>query len=526
MRMNSTSRLDPQRYLQNKEYFDRGLIELLEKQTKQISSLRSTVDEDSELKRKYRFEIRSLKLSVKDQSAIVSQLKQNLSSAQEEIQLRDTKINELYSLLNSLYEEIHTISAENEALKKELTLYKTIERKKDSSNTNIPTSYMMFKANANTRVKTGRKRGGQPGHPVHKSKLLKPDRIITMYVDKAPSGAVKDTDLDGNIFFKTQEIDASFHTVVTETHYYVVNGSKALAEDVTMKYRINPIVYSDRFKDSILYLYSKGIIAFDRLTQMVNVLTDGRVTVKPSTVVRWLKEFAISHKRAHDLLLEDLLKQPILGVDETGYKVNGKNAWVHVITDGQRKYYVMTESRSSPDGQLGLLKDYKGILVHDHFKPYYKLKCTHAECNAHILRYLKAGVDFYNNKACEEMIDLLRGALHAVHEAQTDGLDHLPTEEVAFYEDEYNRIISTELILFYKENSNLQKKYIPEYIKTLQRMKEYKNEHLRFLHDFSVWFTNNSERALRMIKVRKKVSGQSANVAIANNLMVMQTLLL
>ena len=37
---------------------------------------------------------------------------------------------------------------------------------------------------------------------------------------------------------------------------------------------------------------------------------------------------------------------------------------------------------------MGVLPRFKGILCHDHWKPYFKYDCTHILCNAHHLREL------------------------------------------------------------------------------------------------------------------------------------------
>jgi len=62
----------------------------------------------------------------------------------------------------------------------------------------MPPSFDVFKANANNRKKSDKKRGGQKNHPVHRSSLHDhPDTIITVKVKKAPSGAVKKVDDKG-----------------------------------------------------------------------------------------------------------------------------------------------------------------------------------------------------------------------------------------------------------------------------------------------------------------------------------------
>lgn len=92
--------------------------------------------------------------------------------------------------------------------------------------------------------------------------------------------------------------------------------------------------------------------------------------------------------------------------------------------------------------------------------------------------------------------------------------------------EEYEHIIDEELDTFWEKNPNLKKKYVPEYIKTLKRMKEYENEHLRFLTDFKVPFTNNpAENSIRFLKSKKKISGQFINLESGNNYLSLQTII-
>ena len=137
---------------------------------------------------------------------------------------------------------------------------------------------------------------------------------------------------------------------------------------------------------------------------------------------------------------------------------------------GRNTYYIITDKRGDTSkGPLALLDGFKGILVHDHFKPYYKYleDITHAECNAHILRYLQAGVDFYNNPSCAAMINLLKSSLQRKEELMKEGNHSMPKEERNNIRCRYRQIIEKELTDYKDKNPNMPKKYIPDYIKML-----------------------------------------------------------
>ena len=80
---------------------------------------------------------------------------------------------------------------------------------------------------------------------------------------------------------------------------------------------------------------------------------------------------------------------PALHADETGLRFNGKNSWMHVISNKTLSFFAhhLKRGRQAMDA-IGLLEHYKGTLVHDRFSSYFAYKCDHSLCNAHILRDL------------------------------------------------------------------------------------------------------------------------------------------
>jgi transposase len=151
-----------------------------------------------------------------------------------------------------------------------------------------------------------------------------------------------------------------------------------------------------------------------------------------------------------------------------------------------------------------------GVVVHDHFKPYYGLTgAAHAYCNAHHLRELKALIEIDQEPWAKAMSELLVEANEA---ARTAGETALPPAAVEGFVARYWEAVRAGLA-FHRAMPRLEKcakgrpKRRPGH-NLLERLKTYKDGVLRFLYDFAVPFTNNlAEQALRMTKVKMKISG-------------------
>ena len=533
MKLNNS--ITPEVFFKNKDYFDHKLIVLLETQQKKLNKSMKEANIRQAIIYKNKAIIQTLKLKNKDLTIINENLKQCIKETKEDsykiIKEMDKEIRNInkkiedelqksYEENNRLYDELERIKKENERLKRENEQWMKTA-KTDSSNSSYPPSTDLFKKPVNLREPSTKKRGGQPGHKVHHSKRKEnPDKIIEKTVSKAPTGATPVlSETNKVLYYVTQEIDAKLITIVTETRYYINKEAEKLSDEIMNTYKINSVTYANSFKSSVLYLNSKGTIPLHRLCRMLNEWSGEEIDLKPGTVVKWSKEFYEKSQKAREDIVEEVLKSPVIHVDETGWKIRGKNAWMQVLCTATATYILCTEKRSDKeDGPLKLLEEYEGYLIHDHFKPYYQLlDCIHAECNAHILRYLKAGVDFYGNLGCVKLIQLFREMNNHKKKLISEGIAQMKEAEIKEYEERYLAIINETVTNYYEENPNMARKYVPTYIKTMERLKVYKEEHLRFIVDFNVDFDNNAaERQARAVKTKKKVSGQSNTIMTAN----------
>ncbi|MBQ9242772.1 MAG: transposase [Proteobacteria bacterium] len=148
-----------------------------------------------------------------------------------------------------------------------------------------------------------------------------------------------------------------------------------------------------------------------------------------------------------------------------------------------------------------VIAQFAGTLVHDHETALYHFGTNHAECNAHILRYLRKNSEETGNAWSEEMADLLK----AMNELKKDLETNFCEDLLGLCSTEYDAILQDAL----QQNKKTKGKIAKEEEYTLiNRLKRYKENHLLFAMRADVPFTNNmSERDLRKCKNRQKSSG-------------------
>jgi transposase len=269
-----------------------------------------------------------------------------------------------------------------------------------------------------------------------------------------------------------------------------------------------PVQYGPRIQAAAVYLSTAQFIPEDRLQNTLQDLFG--LAPSPATLA------TIKIKKAAQL--EPIMKQiqaviasaPVKHLDETGFRIAGRTSWMHVSSTKTCTHYRADVKRGSlPEGM-------QGVVTHDHWKAYYKLtNVQHALCNAHHLRELKALIEIEREPWASSMARWLRWMAkfsrrfkmcdHKIPEfflkRISDRYDGLIKEGLAFHEAQTPLNSSVE-----KKKRGRKKRRIGHNL--LIRLRDYKEDTLRFLWNPCVSFTNNlAERDLRMVKIKQKISG-------------------
>ena len=198
-----------------------------------------------------------------------------------------------------------------------------------------------------------------------------------------------------------------------------------------------PVQYGTRIGAFVLYLLHYQLLPEKRLAALMADLFG--VKLVTATIARISQDCAVRFQGFADELRDLVAAAPVKHMDETGFRIGGKTQWLHIASTVWLTFYRTSPKRGS------LLAKVTGIIVHDHWKPYYKMTgVLHALCNAHHLRELKALVEIEKEDWARKMQCLLRRACHATNLAREQGVPLKPGL-IALIERCYDGIIANGL---------------------------------------------------------------------------------
>jgi transposase len=433
------------------------------------------------------------------------------SSLMEEVLARRADNAALEAIIASQAEVIAALQARIAELERRLGL--------DSSNSGKPPSSDGLAKPVRVRSlrePSDKKTGGQKGHPGETLRQVEtPDAVVDHYPKAcgdcgAALTAAMATHHSARQVFDLPEPQP---LVVTEHRAHVCGCERcgrptpaAFPEGVAA-----PVQYGARISAFVVYLLHAQFLPQDRLAALMKDLFG--LTLAAATIARMSKSYAQRLRGFAEALREGVAAAGVKHMDETGFHIGGKTQWLHIAATALLTFYRTCAKRGS------LMDNVVGIVVHDHWKPYYTMRnVLHALCNAHHLRELKALIEIEQEAWARKMQILLRRACHATNLASARGIALKP-RLVARIQRQYDAIVA-EGLAFHEAQSPLapapangrakRRGRKPRRIghNLLLRLDYRKADVLRFLHDPAVPFTNNqAERDGRMMKLRQKISG-------------------
>jgi transposase len=373
---------------------------------------------------------------------------------------------------------------------------------KNSRNSSKPPSSDMSrpKRNRSLRQPSGKRPGGQPGHKGTTLNWIDtPDEIIELTPGYCNKCGCSLENAETRFLGKRQEIDIPpIHALVKE---YRINGktcpncghqqSGQYPEGIASKIQYGPNVVS-----LVAYLSVYQFVPFKRLKEIFRHVFN--MEISEGTVDNMLKRMAGKSGSIYQRIKSSISESKQVGTDETSVKVNGKKNWIWTWQTALSTFLTVSESRGSKtiDSEFpyGLVNS---ILSSDRLAAQLKTPAkAHQLCFAHLLRdlkYLQALEDTQFSYAMEEMLKLaiyLKG-------------------EQSFYNksDCWPLELEEDLDAMLKED--IPKASFPKTFAFRQSLVKHRRCIFTFLYNSETPPDNNaSERAIRNVKVKQKVSGQ------------------
>lgn len=228
------------------------------------------------------------------------------------------------------------------------------------------------------------------------------------------------------------------------------------------------------------------------------------------TVVNTMKQFSKKSKTTLEKIKKEILKQPLINEDETPTSVNGQiMSAIGIFTPKLSLVSAFKNRKLESFLEMGILDRYIGVVCHDHNKIHQAfIQSKQAECNFHILRYCKAEYEVHKRKSIENFINYLLELRDMVDIYKMQGKNSFTEEEYKEAKKKYLEQLDAWDEEFKKGYNSYKSKYYDSEICLKTRLREYVDDHLRFLTDFRIDFTNNlAERGLRKIKTKLKMAG-------------------
>ena len=404
--------------------------------------------------------------------------------------------------VKQLNEKIASLEKENAELKEKIDILEGKSNQKNSSNSNMPPSKDEYKVQ-NHREKSNKKQGGQKGRI---GKTLTIEEVEKLIKDKNVE-VVEEHYGNENTTKTTIKyiMDAKTNVIIRKIYIHGDIKNPEIPEECKNN---SKVTYGNNLKALVAIMYAQEVIAFDRMSEFLKILTGNILRVSHGSLVNWVHEVSNKCKRSKKKLIRAIKKSKIIYTDATPTSLRGQYAYARNYSNEIITVLEASLSKRVQEIQRqNILPNFKNYIMHDHETGLYNfgIKSHHLECWIHLGRELKYFDEYIKNSWSKELWEFAWNLNKKRKELLQNEVTQFTSKEIIEYEKRYDEIIQKGI----NQNKTTPSKYLKDKEKAvLNRLIKYKENYLNYLKDFDFPFDDNlSERDLRATKLKKKVSG-------------------
>lgn len=435
---------------------------------------------------------------VSDLSATLSVLIEEIRKLRASNDAQYDEICRLTRLVESLNATIRKRDKKIEELETKLSKYETPD--KNSTNSSTPPSKEKMKdevvrRTSSLRKPSGRKPGGQPGHEGHvKEWFAQPDETEDHMSRYCKECGCDLSDVEPELDYITQEVDLPvIGPVITEHRHYMKRCACGCCnKSYAPRKRGSQVTFGKRIKAIVTYLNIVQCLPYERLQTLMREMFS--VEMSQGTVNNIVREALKKSKPAIRLLEDMLRKSRVVGFDESGCYNNKKLDWAWIAQTVYITLCFRATGRAAKVLEERFGDSLKNMVaVTDRHSAYFAINfLNHQVCLAHLLRELEYLSQLDKEQQWSAQVQtLLR---EAIHERNTRPEDIICKEP---WLERLDKLLEKNLTQLKEDFERLRK--------GLVKARDYI---FNFLEDPLIPSDNNSsERGIRKLKVKQKISG-------------------
>lgn len=409
----------------------------------------------------------------------------------------DKSYQDILELVHNLQKEIKELRKENTELKARIH---ELEHPKNSNNSSIPPSKdeNRPKKNQSLREKSRRKTGGQKGHKGYTLEMTtNPDKVVNHFPVVCGECGKDLSELESNIAEKRQVVELpQIQPIYIEHRGHSKFCTCGHLNKAAFPANVNaPIQYGSNVENLVAYLNVGQYLPYNRISSMLGSLFN--LPLSQGSIKNMIVRFAKKSLPVYENIRKEIELAAVVGADETGAKMNGNKWWFWTWQNDMATYITASDNRAFRTVEDNFPKGFEqATLVSDRYEAHLKTKANaHQICISHLCRDVNYLIELTGALPIKRLKLLLYDALLLKKQMQTKEY-YRPNLARNFIRKETFKLLDADICNEHSKVKSLFKK-----------LNKSRNHIYEFLYNEHVPPDNNgSERAIRNVKVKQKVS--------------------